>query len=271
MTTNNTRPQRRVALISTVLPALVLAAGMTTAAHGADKVVATVNGTAIHQSELDTLVNKLGGKKKVTDTKPLIGELVKRELVYQDAMSKKLDKRADVKSDLALVRRQVLMSAALQQAMKENPVTDKEVKQAYDKLKASMDTQELKASHILLKTKDEAKNIIAKLDKGDDFAELAKKYSTGPSGKKGGDLGWFAPHQMVAQFADAAKKLKKGTYTKEPVQTQFGWHVIKLEDTRAVEPPSLDDVKDRLHKSLEQRHLQAYLEKLTQEAKIDIK
>ena len=133
-----------------------------------------------------------------------------------------------------------------------------------------MGKTEYKARHILVKTEDEAKNVIAQLDKGADFAKLAKEKSIGPSGKEGGDLGWFSPDNMVKPFADAAAALKVGTYSKTPVHTQFGWHVIKLEDTRPVSPPSFDELKNQLMNSWRNKMISAYLDRLRSEANVKI-
>ena len=172
---------------------------------------------------------------------------------------------------LEAVRQNLILGAALEKAMTSPAITDAELKKMYDSRVAEFNVKEYKARHILVKSKDEAEKVITELDMGGDFAELAKKKSTGPTGKNGGDLGWFAPQQMVPEFSQAVSQLEKGKYTKSPVQTKFGWHVIKLEDTRSAEPPTFDQVKPQLKKVAEQSRANDYLQSLKAKAKIDIK
>ena len=143
-----------------------------------------------------------------------------------------------------------------------DPIKETEIKKVYKEKVAGANNQEFKARHILLKTEDEAKTVIAKLDTGTDFVELAKEKSTGPSAKSGGDLGWFAPGRMVPPFARAVAEMKKGNHSKTPVKTQFGWHVIKLEDSRKMESPKYDDVKKQIADSLNNQRVQEYVKKL---------
>ena len=149
-------------------------------------------------------------------------------------------------------------------------IGDDELKAAYEKQIAGGDKFEYKARHILMKTKEEAEGIIKDLEKGTDFADLAKKSSDGPSAAQGGDLGWFKPGQMVKPFADAVAKMEKNTYTKEPVQTEFGWHVIKLEDKRDVKPPELEVLKPQLKAQLERDKMMAYMQELRGKADVKV-
>jgi peptidyl-prolyl cis-trans isomerase C len=154
--------------------------------------------------------------------------------------------------------------------MNSNPVSDESAQELYD-AQIGKAGKEYSARHILLENEEDAKAVIAQLDEGADFSELAKEKSTGPSGSSGGKLGWFGAGQMVAPFSEATAKLNKGEYTKEPVQTQFGWHVIILDDTRESNPPSFEDVKDRLKMLLANQQLQQHVEELKNSATIDIK
>jgi peptidyl-prolyl cis-trans isomerase C len=163
----------------------------------------------------------------------------------------------------------VLARAAIQDFTNTNPVTDEMAKQLYE-TQLGAPGKEYKASHILVETQDEAVAIIGELDGGADFAELAKSKSTGPSGASGGQLGWFAPAQMVQPFSAAAAELEKGSYSKEPVETQFGWHVILLEDTRERTPPSFEEVKDRLKLVMANKRLQEHLQEVRAAADIAI-
>ena len=146
--------------------------------------------------------------------------------------------------------------------MESNPATDAEILAEYEaQLEQSADMQ-YKARHILVETQGEAEALVKQLDSGEDFEALAKEFSTGPSGPNGGDLGWFAPDQMVKPFADAVVALDDGAYSKTPVQTQFGWHVILREDSRENEPPTLESVRDAVKQQVEQRKFQDYMQKL---------
>ena len=145
------------------------------------------------------------------------------------------------------------------------------LKKEYQEQIKNAPKEEYKARHILVKTEDEAKEIIKSLKDGADFEKLAKEKSIGPSGPNGGDLGWFTATTMVPEFADAVAKLKKGDITDQPVKTQFGWHVIKLEDTRKVDPPSFDSMKDKLRSIVANKSIQNYLSELHKKAKIELK
>lgn len=237
------------------------------------KVLASVNGKDITQQDYDDYVaaNTKGAEGAKVDRNRVLNDLISRELVYQDALKKGLDKDKELLAKLEAVRQSMILGAALEKAMNNPAISDKELKKMYDDRIADFKVKEYKARHILVKTKDEAEKIITELDMGGDFAELAKQKSTGPSGKKGGDLGWFAAEQMVPEFGKAVTQLEKGKYTKTPVQTQFGWHVIKLEDSRTATPPSFDDVKEQLRKIAEQQRANDYLQALKAKADIKIK
>jgi peptidyl-prolyl cis-trans isomerase C len=240
------------------------------AAADNDKVLATVNGTAITQQDYNEYLsnNNKGGSM---DRNRVLDELISRELVYQDAIAQGLNKDKEVQAQIETLRTNIILGAALDKAMSETPVSDEQLKQMYDQQVANYNVKEYKARHILLKNKSDADKVITELDMGGDFAELAKKHSTGPSAKQGGDLGWFAPQQMVSEFSQQVVKMEKGSYTKQPVQTKFGWHVIKLEDTRSAEPPSFESVKPRLKQVAEQQHLGSYIKGLRDKAEIDVK
>jgi peptidyl-prolyl cis-trans isomerase C len=241
-------------------------------AISAEKTVATVNGTAITQSMVDEYKRQYPGSAQqgagMSDERA-IDELVGRELVYQDAVAKKLDKTPEVKKQMEFLRKQVMLNAALEKAVGDRKITDEMLKKDYDSQVSSFNIQEYKARHILVKTEAEAKAIIGELDKGGDFAKLAAKYSTDPGSKdKGGDLDWFGPGQMVPQFTAATQALSKGSYTKTPAQSQFGWHIIKLEDTRKAQPPAFEQVKDQLRARIQQQYVNEYLQSLRSKAKV---
>ena len=269
------KPQalKRIALLT---GGMLLAASMQLTAADAKKdengVVAVVNGQPITQDMVDIFASKMKSRGGKGDTQAqALDELIKITLITQDAEKKGLDKDPSVQRQLDWYRRSVLFNAGLRDYLKKHPITQADIKQRYEEKVKHFDGTEYKARHILVKTEDEAKKLIEELKKGADFAELAKKHSTGPTGKNGGDLGWFSANQMVKPFADAVKKMKKGEVSDKPVKTQFGWHVIKLEDTRKVDPPSLEEMERKIRAELQNERIKAYLDELGKQAKIEIK
>lgn len=256
-------------ILNTLLAVAVLS--MLQPALAADN-VATVNGKPIKQSLVDYIVKDATARgQNVNDSvrNIIISKLITSELVYQEAQRLGLDKTSDYLAKEDLSRRELLVNTYLQDYLKKNPVSEADTKAAYDKYKAELGDKEYSARHILVATEAEAKDIIAQLGKGGDFAKIAKDKSKDPGSKeKGGDLGWFSPGGMVKPFSDAISTLKKGQVTQTPVQTQFGWHVIKLEDVRDMQPPPYDKVKEGLQKQLQQRQLEKLLTDLRAKAKI---
>ncbi|HSH54023.1 MAG TPA: peptidylprolyl isomerase [Methylotenera sp.] len=236
--------------------------------------VATVNGKQIKQSVYDYIAKDATSRGQKIDApvkEAIINKLVDSELVYQEAQKLGLDKQADYVAREELARRELLTSAFLQDYVKKNPISDADTKAAYEQYKKAYGEKEFSARHILVKTEAEAKEIIGQLNKGGDFAKIAKEKSLDPGSKeKGGDLGWFSPATMVKPFSDAVAVLPKGAVSANPVQTQFGWHVIKLVDTRASQPLAYDKVKEGLQKNLQQRNLEKMMADLRSKAKIDI-
>lgn len=250
-----------------VLSALAIAAP----AYAADT-VATVNGKPIKQSLYDFISKDAVARGQTVDNnvkEMIVGKLISSELIYQEAQRLGLDKQPDYIAREELSRRELLVNTFLQDYLKKNPVSEADTKAEYDKFKAQMGDKEYSARHILVATEAEAKEIIAQLAKGGDFAKIAKEKSKDPGSKeKGGDLGWFSPAGMVKPFSDAATALKKGAITQTPVQTQFGWHVIKLEDSRTAQPPAYDKVKEGIQKQISQRKLEKFLGELKAKSKI---
>jgi peptidyl-prolyl cis-trans isomerase C len=238
-------------------------------------VAATVNGKPIKQSWVDYIVKDAearGQKSSDNMKKAIINELVGSELAYQEAQRLGIDKQPDFIANEELARRKLLVNVFLADYMKKNPVTEADKKSAYEDYKKELGDKEYNARHILVKTEAEAKDIIAQLKKGTDFAKLAKEKSLDPGSKeKGGDLGWFSPAGMVKPFSDVVQNLKKGDLTDVPVQTQFGWHVIKLVDTRPTQVPPYDKVKDGLERTLQQRKLETLMLGLKDKAKIEVR
>lgn len=243
------------------------------AAYAADA-IATVNGKQIKQSVYDYIAKDATARgQKVDDQvkQAITNKLIDSELVYQEAQKMGLDKQPDYIAREELSRRELLTSSYLQDFVKKNPISDADTKAAYEQYKKAYGDKEYSARHILVKTEAEAKDIIAQLGKGADFAKLAKEKSMDPGSKdKGGDLGWFSPATMVKPFSDAVADLQKGAVSANPAQTQFGWHVIKLVDTRSAQPLAYDKVKEGLQKNLQQRNLEKMMSDLRTKAKIDI-
>ncbi len=252
--------------------AAALFAGALSLPAAAAESVATVNGKPIKQSLYDYIVqdaNKRGQQIDENTRKMIIDKLIASELVYQEAQRLGLDKQPDYVARQELANRELLVNTYLQDYLKKNPISEADTKAAYEKYKSEIGNKEFSARHILVATEAEAKDIIAQLGKGGDFAKIAKEKSLDPGSKeKGGDLGWFSPGSMVKPFSEAVTKLQKGSYTQTPVQTQFGWHVIKLENTRDLQPPAYDKVKEGLQKQLQQRQLEKLLADLRSKAKI---
>ena len=194
--------------------------------------------------------------------------IVSERLIYKEAVKSGFDKKEDVQKHIEEMKKQVVMQAYMEDKAK-SLVTDDQLKAAYDaKVAASKGAEELKARHILVASEDEAKKIEAQLKKGGDFDKIAKEKSADKaSGARGGDLGWFTKDKMVAEFADAAYKLKKGEIS-APVKSAFGWHIIKLEDRRPVKVPSFDEAKDALKAEVTNKAVQEYIEGLLKAASI---
>lgn len=265
-----------------IVSAVILAAcdlKPTTGASGPavkkEDAIASVNGQYISKKTLEDLEKDLAqrsqGQAPAFPKEKLVDELVQREVLVQDAMKKKLDQSPEVVAQLDAAKKAILTQASLQAYLKANPVTDDEIKKEYDSKVGGTNGTEYKASHILVKTEDEAKKLIAELDKGGKFADLANKHSLdAKDSKNGGSLGWFSPGQMVAPFSEAVAKLEKGKYSKTPVQTQFGWHIILSEDSRKQTPPPLEAVKEQLTPMLQRQKIQTMVEGLRKQAKVEI-
>jgi peptidyl-prolyl cis-trans isomerase C len=238
-------------------------------------IAATVNGTPISKFSVDQIVaqrSAMGQPDSPETRKAIINQIAMTMLVSQEAIKKNLDKTPAVEDQINLTRQSILANAYVQDYTKNNPVTDDMLKAEYDKVNAQMSGTEYMARHILVDKEALAKDIIAKLKKNPkQFESLAKQYSKDPGSKsEGGELGWFDPHGMVPEFGAAITKLEKGKFTTEPVKTQFGYHVILLEDTRTQEAPTFDQVKPQLSKQVLQQNLKKMIDDMVAKAKIDI-
>ena len=185
------------------------------------------------------------------------------QLLAGEAKKEGIDKSADVRNQIDISSQQILASAYITDWLKKNPVPDAELHKEYDQIKAKIGDKEYKVRHILVKTEDQAKEIIAELQKGAKFDELAKARSEDPGSKdKGGDLDWNSPANFVKPFGDAMKATPKGKFTPQPVQTQFGWHVIEVEDIRDAKVPTFEEVKPQLQERMKQEWVQRHIAEL---------
>jgi peptidyl-prolyl cis-trans isomerase C len=233
--------------------------------------LAVVNGKAVPSSRADAMVKQLSAQGQ-QDSPQLRGmikeELINREILIQEADKLGLSANADVKNQIDIARQSIVIRALVADFLKKNPVSDADVKAEYDKFKAQAGDKEYRARHILVEKEEDAKDIIAKLKSGGKFEDLAKQSKDPGSAANGGDLDWASPASYVKPFSDAMVGLQKGQVTDTPVKTQFGFHVIKLEDVRAAKVPSLEEVKPQISESLQQKKLQAYQENLRKKAKV---
>ena len=240
-------------------PAAKAAAPAKAAAGSSDKQLYT-------QGQFDLLLKERlaqGGQDSPEVRTAVKDELNTRELLAREAKKEGLDKTADVKTQMDLAAQTVLVRAYVNDWVKKNPVPDAELHKEYDAIKAQIGDKEYNVRHILVKTEDQAKEIIGELQKGAKFDELAKARSEDPGSKdKGGDLGWNAPANFVKPFGDAMKATPKGKFTPQPVQTQFGWHVIEVEDVRDAKVPSFEEVKPQLTQRLQAQWLDKYFKDL---------
>lgn len=238
-------------------------------------VAATVNGVAISQNRVDLIV-KQGAARGQADSpearKGIAENLAVQLLISQEAIKKGLDKTPEIADQIELTQQSILANAFVQDYMKTNLVTDDMLKAEYERIRSGMAGNEFKARHILVDQEAEARDIVAKLKKNPKtFAALAKERSKDKGSKaNGGDLGWFDLHGMVPEFGDAVAKLAKGSFTEEPVKSQFGYHVILLEDSRAKVLPPLEQIKPALQQKMQQQNLKKAIDDLKAKAKIEI-
>lgn len=241
--------------------------------HAEDVNVAIVNGKPITKEALNTVVEMVKRStqgEETIDQKAILEDLIITEIARQEANKSGLAEREDIKQKVKDFTDKLVLNAWTQEKVSSFKYTDDELKAAYDKQISASDKYEYKARHILMKTKEEAQNIIKELENNVDFADLAKKSSDGPSAANGGDLGWFKATSMVKPFAEAVAKMEPNTVTKEPVQTEFGWHVIKLEERREVKLPEFESMKPQLQRQLEQEKMLKYMEELRAKADVTI-
>ena len=234
-----------------------------------DQIAAIVNGEIISKEHLAHF-KAIKSNPQVSD-KQLLEELVATELLKQEAVKAGITDRDDVRFQLDLQESELLARLLMRDKFSSISFTEEELQNHFEAQSNEQDNREFKARHILVKTADEATAIIDALRNGGDFVELAKERSTGPSGPNGGDLGWFQASSMVPPFAEAVKSMSKGDVSTTPVQTQFGWHVIKLEDTRQPPQPAFDDVREQVQQSLLRETINNYIQEVREAGNIEFK
>jgi peptidyl-prolyl cis-trans isomerase C len=238
--------------------------------------VATVNGTPISRDFYNYYAQGLAGKNSVADLTPeqkqqALDNLVRAEVIAQEATKEGLDKEPATATLLRLARLNVLQQAVSERYLKDKKPTEQEARAEYETQVGLLPHQEYHVNHILVATEGFARKLIAELEKGANFTDVAKRESMDPSKTNGGDIGWLTPDRIMKPFADAMVTLKKGEYTHKPVQTQYGWHIIRVEDIRDVTPPTFDQVHQRLDQVVQAKKFKAYTDGLMKNAQIEKK
>lgn len=255
------------------LAVLAAACALAFPLHAKD--IASVNGKPITEDQLNQFVSLL--VEQGAQDSPELREQVKQEMIHrlvavQAAQKAGIDKRPAVQQELELARQGILVRALIADHLEKNPVTDAKVQAEYDKIKATQaDRKEYKVRHILVKDEKEAEDLLASIKaKKISFEDAASKHSIDPgSGKNGGDLGWGPSSNYVPEFAQAVESLKKGATSDKPVQSQFGWHIIRVEDERPVEFPALESVRPQLEEMMRQQQVVEFQQKLVKDAKVE--
>lgn len=255
-----------------MIPAIALVSLMA-APYSSHAQVAKVNGVTIPQSHLDMIVQAQTARGQPDSTEMRSGikdTLINQEVIAQEALRKGLEKNPTVAAQIALQRQEILVNAFVQDHLKNHPISDETLRKEYERQKAAVGSREFKARHILVEKEDEAKEAIAQIRKGASFEKIAGERSRDQGSKiKGGELEWAVPTNYVKPFADALVKLKKGQMTDTPVQSNFGWHVIRLDDERPFKAPAFDEVKPNLQRGMQQQLMQKAVADLRAKAKIE--
>ncbi|WP_373507386.1 peptidylprolyl isomerase [Thiocapsa sp.] len=242
--------------------------------EAAEVIIATVNGTP-YGLDLFRLfflerLQQNQGENSPALQEQAFNEFMSMVVASQEAARRKLEQDPDVGVALELQRMKILSNAALASMAEEITPTDDDLKKAYEEVKENASRTEYKARHILVKDEEEAKKMVEELEGGADFGDLAREHSLGPTGKNGGELEWFDASQMVAPFSEAVAAMEVGSFTKTPVQTQFGWHVIELQDSRKAEPPTFEDAKPQLVALLKRQKLSEKLIEMRDGAMVEL-
>jgi peptidyl-prolyl cis-trans isomerase C len=257
---------------SKLATALIVGAMMSATAMAAGNAFVTVNGVAVSQTMANVFIaeQKAQGAPDSPELKNAVREeLIRRELLIQEAKKAGLDKKPDVAAQAEAARQAFFVRAFIQDFVKKNPISDEQLKAEYAKIKNQLGNTEYKARHILVKNEEDAKAIIANLKKGAKFEELATQSVDPGSKDNGGDLGWASAGNFVKPFSDALTGLTKGKYTETPVKSDFGYHVILLEDTRPLNVPPFEEIKPRLTQQAQSQQINKMVEGLRAKAKVE--
>jgi peptidyl-prolyl cis-trans isomerase C len=237
---------------------------------------AIVNGTAINRDFFEFYAKGFAGKNAIADLtteqkQQALDTLIRAQVVAQEATKEGLDKDPATAALLQLARLNVLQQAVSERYLKDKKPTEQEARAEYETEVSLLAHQEYHVNHILVATEGFARKLIAELEKGTKFSDVAKRESMDPSKTNGGDIGWLTPDRIMKPFADAMVTLKKGEYTHKPVQTQYGWHIIRVDDIREVTPPTFDQVQQRLDQVVQNKKFKAYTDGLIKNAQIEKK
>ncbi len=233
--------------------------------------IVTIDGKPITNLHFALFVTQTGRQPEDAESQiDLLNEMINNFMVAESAEGQALAEEPEVKAALEVARARLLAQSFIRSEIAKVKIDEDEIKKIYDEQYGNKKRQEFKARHALLNSEEDAKALIKELDGGADFAELAKQRSIGPSKTVGGDLGWFAPDEMVAEFADATAALEDGAYSKAPVQTQFGWHVILREESRESPPPSLDTVRAEITQKIQQEQVTEAVSAIRKKANIEV-
>ena len=235
--------------------------------------VAIVNGKAVPLTRVEALAQQVAASGRPVDDQvreQLKEEVILREIFMQEAQKRGIGATDDYKNQMELARQTIMIRTLFADYQKKNPVTDADIQAEYDKFAAANGGKEYRARHILVDKEDEAKAIIKSIKGGAKFEDIAKKSSKDPgSGANGGDLDWAAAASYVTEFSEAMVKLDKGQMTEEPVKSQFGWHVIRVDDVRQAQLPKLEDVKPQISQQMQQQKLSEFQRTLREKAKVE--
>jgi len=234
--------------------------------------VAKVNGKIIPASHAEILIASqvAQGRARTPELEALVREqLIRLETISQAALRKGIDKRRDVQTQLDLARQQIFINAYIEDFVNNLKISDADVRKEYDAINAAMGKKEYKARHILVETEGEARNIIERLRKGEPFAELAKVSRDPGSRNRGGELGWATLPHYVPPFSAALAGLTKGAFTQTPVRTDFGWHIIQLDDERDLTPPPFEEVRPQILQRLRQQAVENHVSELRKQARVE--
>jgi peptidyl-prolyl cis-trans isomerase C len=252
-------------------PAKKAAAARSSESSGTGRVV--VNGVTIPQSRLDAMNKELSAQGQPDNAErqqAVREELINREVLAQAAQKRGLDKSPEVQAQMDMARQAVLVRSLFEDEVKKNPITDADLQKQYEQFKGQMGTNEYKVSHILVDKEDDAKAIIADLNKGGDFAKIAKEKSKDPGSKEnGGDLDWGPSARYVKPFADAVQSQPKGKISAAPVKTDFGYHIIRVDDVRPLKVPEFTELKEQFRQRAQQQQIQKLVMDLRTKAKVD--